>query len=142
MQSSRLINRWARHLVCALTLTALCACSGNGPTLVDGGGSYIPNFTFVWDEVNAAGAFIAPTHRFTLITDQAGSGSGTFNPQSSEEVGGARNVVTGTFKDRDLSLTVRRGTTNVPMTGKFLTDDTIELREPGRTYTVKRNTSL
>jgi hypothetical protein len=115
------------------------ACSSTGPSVVDGGGSYIPNFTFQWDEVNASGTFIAPVHRFTLITDQSGKDTGTINDQSSETLASTRNVLTGTFKNRDLTLTVTRGTTAVSITGTFLTDDTIQMREPGRTYTVKRN---
>ena len=141
MTTSRFLARRLRHLVLALTVILPSACSPDGPSVADGGGSYVPNFTFQWDEVNASGTFIAPVHRFTLITDQSGKDTGTINNQSSETLAGNRNVVTGTFKNRDLTLTVTRGTAAVSMTGKFLTDDTIEMREPGRTYTVKRNTT-
>jgi hypothetical protein len=141
MTTGRFIAVWVTHVVFVLAVCLLPACSPNGPTVVDSGGSYVPNFTFQWDEVNASGAFIAPVHRFTLITDQAGKDTGTINDQSSETMAGSRNVLTGTFKNRDLTLTVTRGTATVSITGKFLTDDTIEMREPGRTYTVKRNTT-
>lgn len=142
MTTSRLIALCLRHAIFVLAVSLFFACSPNGPSVVDGGGSYVPNFTFQWDEVNASGAFIAPVHRFTLITDQSGKDTGTINDQSSETLAGNRNVLTGTFKNRDLTLTVTRGTAAVSITGKFLTDDTIEMREPGRTYTVKRNPNL
>jgi hypothetical protein len=139
--TGRLIAAWLSNLIVVVAVSMLPACSPNGPSVVDGGGSYVPNFTFQWDEVNAAGAFITPVHRFTLITDQSGTNTGTINNQSSETLAGARNVVTGTFTNRDLTFTVTRGTTPVSITGRFLTDDTVEMREPGRTYTVKRNTA-
>ena|SRR5262245_12669564 len=141
MSTGRCIAAWFSSVIAIAALSALPACSSNGPTVVDNSGSYVPNFTFQWDEINAAGAFIAPVHRFTLITDQSGVNSGTINNQSTETLANARNVVTGTFKNRDLTLTVTRGTTPVAITGRFLTDDTIEMREPARTYTVKRNTT-
>jgi len=142
MPTGRCIAVWFSNIVVIAAMSALSACGSSGPSVVDNSDSYVPNFTFQWDEINAAGAFIAPVHRFTLITDQSGVNTGTINNQSSETLAGARNVVTGTFKNRDLTLTVTRGTTPVSITGRFLTDDTIEMREPARTYTVKRNTTL
>ena len=142
MTSARFIARRGWPLAIALALFVPSACSPSGPTVVDDSGTYVPNFTFQWDEVNAAGTFIAPLHRFTLIPDQSGKNSGTINNQSTETVGATRNVVTGTFKGRALTLTVTRATGAVSITGKFLTDDTIQMQEPGRSYTVKRNTTL
>jgi len=139
MTTGRSIARGLWRVAFVLAAGALSACSPSGPSVVDSGGSYVPNFTFQWDEVNASGAFVSPVHRFTLITDQTGTNTGTINNQSSETLSGARNTVTGTFTNRDLTLVVQRAGGNVSVTGRFLTDDTIEMREPGRTYTVKRN---
>jgi hypothetical protein len=141
MATRRLITAWILNAAVVAAVSVLPACSPDGPTVVDGDTSYVPNFTFQWDEVNAGGAFITPLHRFTLITDQSGRNTGTINNQSSETLNGVRNVVTGSFTNRNLTLTVTRGTTAVAVTGKFLTDDTIEMREPTRTYTVRRNTN-
>ena len=129
-----------RRIAFVLAMAVLSACNPSGPTVVDGG-SYVPNFTFQWDEVNTAGTFITPLHRFTLLTDQSGTNTGTINNQSSETQGTTRNVVTGTFNNRGLTLSVQRGTGTVSITGTFLTDDSIEMREPGRTYTVRRQTN-
>lgn len=139
MPSARFIARRGWQVAFVVALLVPPACSPSGPTVVDDSGTYVPNFTFQWDEVNAAGTFITPLHRFTLITDQSATNAGTINNQSSETVGTTRNVLTGTFKGRGLTLTVTRGTATVSITGKFLTDDTIQMQEPGRTYTVRRN---
>jgi len=127
--------------VSILAVGMLAACSPSGPTVVDNNTSFVPNFTFQWDEVNAAGTFITPVHRFTLIPDQSSGSTGTINNQSSETLAGSQNVVSGTFNNRALTLTVTRGTTAVSIAGRFLTDDTIEMREPSRTYTVRRQTN-
>lgn len=140
MTASRSIARRVGRVAFVLAMGVLSACNPSGPSVVDGG-SYAGNFTFQWDEINAAGTFVTPLHRFTLLTDQTGTNTGTFNNQSSETQGTTRNVLTGTFNNRDLTLIVQRGTGNVSITGRFLTDDTIEMREPGRTYTVRRNTT-
>jgi hypothetical protein len=140
MTTGRSLARWVGRVAFVLAVGVLSTCSPSGPSVVDGG-SYSGNFTFQWDEVNAGGTFVTPLHRFTLLTDQTGTTSGTFNNQSSETQGTTRNVLTGTFNNRDLTLSVQRSTGNVSITGRFLTDDTIEMREPGRTYTVRRNTT-
>jgi hypothetical protein len=131
------LHRLMRFTV-LVALLALAACGG-GTSIVGDDGSYVPNFTFVWDEVDGAGAFVSPTHRFALLVDQTGQKSGAFSSSSNEQLNGAFNALTGTFMNRTVTISVDRGGTRVTMTGRFLDDNTIQLREPSRTYNVKRN---
>jgi hypothetical protein len=135
----RSVTRCSWRLTLFLAVVALPACGGgDGPEVLNNVDTYTPNFTFVWDEINASGAFIEPEHRFSLQTNDAGQQSGTFT-DSTEELNGQLNSLTGTFRNRDLSLTIDRSGTSVQVTGRFLTDDTIQMREPTRTYSVRRN---
>ena len=128
------------RLAAVLGFLLLVSCGGDsGPGIVDNDTNFIPNFTFVWDEVNATGAFVSPTHRFALLVDQEGQKSGSFNSSSNEQLNGETNSLTGTYLNKAVTITVDRGGTKVGISGQFLDDNTIQFKEPTRTYNVKRN---
>ncbi len=128
------------RLAAVLGLLALASCGGDsGPAVIDGDTNFIPNFTFVWDEVDATGAFVSPTHRFALLVDQEGQKSGSFNSSSNEQLSGSTNSLTGTYLNKNVTVTVNRGGTQVGIAGLFLDNDTIQFKEPTRTYNIKRN---
>ena len=134
-------------IACLAQLAAVLGClvlagcgSSSGPAIVGGDDtSFIPNFTFVWDEVDGSGAFVSPVHRFALLVDQDGQKSGAFNSSSNEQLNGSTNPVTGTYLNRVVTISVDRSGTKVNITGRFLDDDTIQFMEPTRTYNIKRN---
>ena len=100
------------RLAAVFGLLMLAGCGGDSGTGIIGGDTdFIPNFTFVSDEIDGAGAFVSPTHRFALLVDQAGQKSGSFNSSSNEQLDGSTNPVTGTYvnKTRDDQRRSRRG---------------------------------
>jgi hypothetical protein len=128
------------RLIAVFAFLVLASCGGDsGPAVVDNDTNFIPNFTFVWDEVDASGAFVSPTHRFALLVDQEGQKSGSFNSSSNEQLNGETNSLTGTYMNKNVTVTVNRGGTQVGISGLFLDDNTIQFREPTRTYNIKRN---
>ena len=130
------------RLAAVFGLLMLASCGGDSGTSVIGGDTdFVPNFTFVWDEIDGAGAFVSPTHRFALLVDQAGQKSGSFNSSSNEQLDGSTNPVTGTYVNKTVTISVDRGGTKVNITGIFVNDDTIQFKEPSRTYSIKRNTN-
>lgn len=129
------------RLAAVFGLLMLASCGGDSGPGVIGDTDFVPNFTFVWDEIDGSGAFVAPTHRFALLVDQAGQKSGSFNSSSNEQVDGSTNPVTGTYVNKTVTISVDRGGTKVNITGIFVNDDTIQFKEPSRTYSIKRNTN-
>jgi len=141
--------RWLAQIVCVAALSGLAACGGGGGGVDSGDDTFIPNFTFVWDEIDAAGAFVSPAHRFAFLTDDAtckpsanDCSSASLSNSSNEQLDAATNQITsGSFNHRDMTFTVDRAGTSVAFTGRFTDADNLQLREPGRTYTVRRNTN-
>ena len=51
------------RLAAVFGLLMLASCGGDSGTSVIGGDTdFVPNFTFVWDEIDGSGAFVSPTH--------------------------------------------------------------------------------
>jgi hypothetical protein len=140
MRRLRPTRPWLAQLAVVFALVAMGACgSTTGPSVLPEDDSYIPNFTFVWDEIDAGGAFVSPAHRFVLLADQSGVRQGTLNDQSNETLDGARNTLTGSWKGHAVTLLIQRAGGTVSVAGTFKTDDTISLVDGARTYTIKRN---
>ena len=130
------------QMVCIVALTGLAACGGGGG--VDGGDdTFVPNFEFLFGEIDGTGSFVNPQHRFffsptcsTAVTDCS---SGSLSNSSNEDLDGSTNqIVSGSFNRHDMTFTVDRSGTQVAFSGRFTDKDNIRLSEPGRTYTVRR----
>jgi len=127
------------RLAAVFGLLVLVGCGGGGgPEIIGNDTSFIPNFDKVWNEVDAAGT-VVPTHQFALLVDQAGQKSGSFNSSSNEQLNGSTNALTGTYLNKVVTITVDRGGTKVNISGLFQDADTIQFKEPTRTYNVKRS---
>ena len=141
--------RWLAQIACVAALTGLAACGGGGGGIDNGDDTFVPNFTFVWDEIDGAGNFVSPVHQFVFLTDDAtckpsasNCSSGSLSDSSNEQLNGATNqIVSGSFNHHDMTFTVDRSGTRVAITARFNDADSIRLSEPGRTYTVRRNTN-
>jgi len=121
-----LLRRGAAHLVPLLLLLWLVSCGSDdmtSPSIVIPGGSFIPDFTFVWQ--NTADS----TNVYTFITDKTGTTSGNFTNSSGETLKGVFSTLTGTFNNRNVTFTVARASGPVTATGGFTGTgtDTIQL---------------
>ncbi len=117
-----------------LVLAGLCLLEGcsspTGPEVVTPG--YIPNFTFVWrDRADNS-------HQYALFPNNTGVASGQFEAGSNEQLAGTFSDITGTFSGRTLAFRVARATGAIDVTGRFVTDDTIELRWGTTVITIER----
>jgi hypothetical protein len=120
-----LLRRGAAHLVPLVLLLTLVGCGSDdmtSPSLVIPGGSFIPDFTFVWQ--NTADK----TNTYTFIPNNSGASSGTLTDSSSETLNGVFSKVTGTFSNHNMNITVARPSGNVSATGGFTDADTIKLQ--------------
>jgi len=136
-------------MACIVALSGLAACGGGGGGVDAGDDTFVPNFTFVWDEVDGAGNFVNPVHQFVFLPDDAtckpsanDCSSGSLSNSSNEQLNGSTNqIVSGSFNHHDMTFTVDRSGTRVAFTARFSDADNIRLSEPGRTYNVRRNTN-
>ena len=124
---------WSLVMVFVAAFSGSCGGgSPAGPDVVTPPTSYIPDFTFVWR--NQADN----DHQYNFQPVESGVATGQFDESSSETFGGTVNPIVGGYSNRTLTFTVTRPTETLSVTGRFLTDDTIELRWPNTVITVER----
>lgn len=122
-----LLRRGAAHLVPLVLLLLLASCGSDdmtSPSIVIPGGSFIPDFTFVWQ--NTADT----TNTYTFIADKSGTSSGNLTNSSGETLKGVFSTLTGTFSNRNVTFTVARASGPVTATGGFTGtgSDTIQVQ--------------
>jgi hypothetical protein len=120
-----LLRRRAAHLVPLVLLLLLVSCGSSdatSPSLVIPGGSFIPDFTFVWQ--NTADT----TNVYTFIPDKSGTNSGNLTSSSGETLKGVFSTLTGTFNNHNLNFTVARASGPVTAAGGFTDANTIQFQ--------------
>jgi hypothetical protein len=117
-------------MVALVGFCSLSGCGTTGPELVTQG--FIPNFTFVWRDRADFG------HQYAFFPSATSVESGRFEDGSNEQLNGRFSDITGTFSGRALTFRVARASGPIDVTGRFLTDDTIELRWGTTVITIER----
>lgn len=127
-----IVIRAVAHVLALVLFLGLMSCGSSmtGPDLVIPGGSFIPDFTFVWR--NNADS----TNSYVFIPDNSGTHSGTLTDSSTEVRNNVTSKVTGTFSEHNINITVQRPGGNVTASGGFTDNDTIKLQFSGSTTIV------
>jgi hypothetical protein len=123
-------------VVLVTALAALGCGDKKGPDIVSPSETYIPDFNRTWRNAANAGNI------FFFNPNTTGVTSGTLAEGSNERLteGGLPNAITGTFNGRTLTFRIARPTGAVDVTGRFVTNDQIQLTFPGnQTVTLNRD---
>lgn len=116
-------------IVAVIVVTALAASAcgdKKGPDIISASETYIPDFNRTWANRTSA------THTFNFNTnpDPGRSNAGQFVPNSEERLEGNVNPMAGSYNGRDLTLRITRPAEVVNVTGRFVTDNHIQLTFP------------
>ncbi len=123
--TGQMTKRALAHALGAMLVLGLISCgsdSMSSPSLVIPGGSFIPDFTFVWR--NTADT----TNTYQFVPDNSNAHSGNLTSDSNETRGGVFSKLTGTYSEHNMNITIQRPGGSVAASGGFTDTDTIKLQ--------------
>lgn len=126
------MKRSGLTIVCLLFIAAFYPAGCSNDNGSSSNSSFIPDFTFVWDNVADA------TNVFEFDPgNSAGMASGNLTGNEQKD-GQNFEITSGSFNNRNLNFVVNRNG-GISFSGSFVDNDTIQLTSSEGAITLKRN---